>query len=168
MEPTFYTVTREVQFCAGHRIYGHAGRCANIHGHNYRAALTYRSDRPRTADDQAAQLDRLGMVVDFGDVKAVDRWIDRNWDHAFVWHERDPVCIAMFCTFESDDPAIQSGPETAQLKNYRLPYNPTAENMARHLMEKAPGILEGAGCEDVTLWRVQLWETPKCSTLVEL
>ena len=28
------TCTRRLQFCAGHRVYGHESKCANVHGHN--------------------------------------------------------------------------------------------------------------------------------------
>ena len=54
-----FRVTREIRFCYGHRLLGHAGKCRFLHGHNGRAVVVLES----------AATDALGMVVDFGAVK---------------------------------------------------------------------------------------------------
>jgi 6-pyruvoyltetrahydropterin/6-carboxytetrahydropterin synthase len=42
-------------------------------------------------------------------------------------------------------------------KLYLLPYNPTAENMARYLLDEiCPKLLKG---QTVTCWKIVLWET---------
>lgn len=137
---TVYEITRRFEFCAGHRLLGHEGACANMHGHNYVAEVTVMA-----AD--AGQLDNLDRVIDFAVVKRlVGGWLDEHWDHAFLYCEDDrEVAKALKCV-----PGQRSYPMTA---------NPTAEVMAAHLLWKAQGLVSHLG---VVVVRVQLWETPKC------
>src|SRR5207249_8708993 len=60
-EESMYRVTREIRFCYGHRLLNHAGKCRHLHGHNGRAVLVL----------EAARLDGLGMVMDFGRIKQI-------------------------------------------------------------------------------------------------
>lgn len=135
------TCTRRIQFCAGHRVYGHENKCANPHGHNYVAYLTAR----------AVSLDRVGRVVDFSVLKArVGGWIDSWWDHAFIFSAKDGELAALF----------DAHPEW---KAYCLPFNPTAENMARYLLETVgPETLGADDSRLVELVRVRLYETENC------
>ena len=130
--------TRRIQFCAGHRIWGHENTCAHLHGHNY-VALFHAT---------APELDPLGRVIDFSVLKSrLGRWIEENWDHGFVLH-RD------------DREAIEAVRRVPGQKLFLLDGNPTAENMALHLLEVvAPAELAGLGVEVV---KVTLWETENC------
>ena len=56
-----YRVTKEIWFCYGHRLLNYNGKCANLHGHNGKAVITI----------ETAQLDSLGMVIDFTDIKKI-------------------------------------------------------------------------------------------------
>lgn len=56
-----YTLIVRARFEAAHCIPGHKGKCRNLHGHTYRLE----------AEFAGAGLDELGMVRDFGDLKAV-------------------------------------------------------------------------------------------------
>ncbi|MFM8407908.1 MAG: 6-pyruvoyl trahydropterin synthase family protein, partial [Pirellulaceae bacterium] len=29
------SLMRRISFCAGHRLFGHGGKCEHFHGHNY-------------------------------------------------------------------------------------------------------------------------------------
>ena len=135
------TCTRRYQFCAGHRVHGHENKCAQIHGHNYVVMITARAD-----DDG---LDDIGRVIDFSVLKEkIGGWIDRNWDHKFIAWEEDPVIAAL------TDGADKHWPI------YYLPENPTAENMAAHLLlEVGPRELVNTR---VTLTAVRVWETENC------
>jgi 6-pyruvoyltetrahydropterin/6-carboxytetrahydropterin synthase len=53
-------VTRIFSFDAAHRLEDYVGKCNNLHGHTYRLELTVRGTR-----------DHRGIVVDFGDLKAI-------------------------------------------------------------------------------------------------
>ena len=59
--------------------------------------------------------------------------------------------------FEQDQNAIEALEKVQPSKLFKLPYNPTAENMARFLLEvMCPAVLEGSGARAV---RVRIWET---------
>jgi 6-pyruvoyltetrahydropterin/6-carboxytetrahydropterin synthase len=102
-----YRVTREIDFCYGHRLLNYEGKCKYLHGHNGRAVITVESER----------LDERGMVLDFSDIKSVVAgWIDENLDHRMLLHRDDPAVAALR---ELGEPM------------YLLDVNPTAENIAR-------------------------------------
>ncbi|GMV36978.1 MAG: hypothetical protein AMXMBFR61_14860 [Fimbriimonadales bacterium] len=54
-----YTLRVRTQFEAAHCIPGHPGACSRLHGHRYEVE----------AEFTGRELDGLGMVVDFGDLK---------------------------------------------------------------------------------------------------
>jgi len=65
-------ITRKIEFDSGHRVLGHEGKCAHLHGHRYVAEITVES----------AGLDSLGRVVDFSVIKEkVGKWVDENWEY---------------------------------------------------------------------------------------
>ncbi len=138
------TAVRRVQFCAGHRVLGHEGPCGQFHGHNY--VVFFHA--------AAEALDDLGMVVDFNVLKVrLGGWIQQHWDHGFICHHRDEA-------------ARQALAAISGQKLFLLEANPTAENMARYLLEKVgPQQLGGTG---VQLVRVILWETENCHVEVDL
>ena len=74
-----------ITFDAGHRLLDYHGKCASPHGHTFTAEVLVTGQ----------ELDRLGLVVDFGDVKTpLKRWIDEHWDHGFLLNDRDGVLIS--------------------------------------------------------------------------
>jgi 6-pyruvoyl tetrahydropterin synthase/QueD family protein len=78
------TITRRLEWDAGHRVLGHEGRCRHLHGHRYVAEVTV----------AAPELDDLGMVIDFSVLKEkVGGWIDREWDHNMMLHVSDPLAV---------------------------------------------------------------------------
>ena len=147
MTPNKTTATRRIQFCAGHRVAGHENKCRNLHGHNYVAFFDASSN---WAIDG---LDELGRVIDFSVLKhKIGGWIDDNWDHGFILGEEDNDALAVI------------GGMTGQ-KQFILPTNPTAENMAWYLLEVVcPKVLADTG---VTVTKVVLWETENCYATVE-
>ncbi len=106
-----FRVTREIDFCYGHRLLNYDGKCRYLHGHNGRAVITIES----------AQLDERGMVLDFSDIKdVVSQWIDANLDHCMILNRQDPII-----------PHLRELGEPM----YLLDENPTAENIARLIFE---------------------------------
>lgn len=76
-----FQVTREIDFCFGHRVMG-AADCGQLHGHNGRAVITLESE----------SLDSLGMVLDFSEIKrVVSAWIDEHLDHRMILADDDPA-----------------------------------------------------------------------------
>ena len=77
-----YSAGREIHFSYGHRLLGHKGKCARLHGHNGRVRI----------EIAAEKLDRLGMVMDFYDIqKTIGEWIDKTIDHRMILSESDPL-----------------------------------------------------------------------------
>lgn len=64
----------EHSFPAGHALRGYEGKCANIHGHNYRVQAVVRG----------AKLNKIGLLMDFGDLKKALRAICEEMDHQFL------------------------------------------------------------------------------------
>jgi 6-pyruvoyltetrahydropterin/6-carboxytetrahydropterin synthase len=56
-----YTLIVRAGFEAAHDIPGHKGKCARLHGHSYRVE----------AEFSGRELDSLGMLCDFADLKTV-------------------------------------------------------------------------------------------------
>jgi 6-pyruvoyltetrahydropterin/6-carboxytetrahydropterin synthase len=69
-----YTVFKDFTFSAAHQIRGHTGGCENLHGHNYRVRVHVR----------AQALDRLGMVIDFADLKTIVGEVLGPFDHRVI------------------------------------------------------------------------------------
>jgi 6-pyruvoyltetrahydropterin/6-carboxytetrahydropterin synthase len=106
-----FRVTREIDFCYGHRLLNYDGKCRHLHGHNGRAVIVLESP----------ELDARGMVLDFTDIKqVVSQWIDETLDHRMI------LC--------RDDPAV---PVLKQLGEplYLIDANPTAENIAKLIFD---------------------------------
>jgi 6-pyruvoyltetrahydropterin/6-carboxytetrahydropterin synthase len=126
-----YRVTREIKFCYGHRLLTYEGKCRHLHGHNGRAVITL----------ETAQLDALGMVIDFSRIKqVVSTWIDETLDHRMLLHKDDPVLTFL---------RRQGEPV------YVMDVNPTAENIARL-------IYDFTASQGFPVVEVQLWETDHC------
>ena len=140
--------TRRIQFCAGHRVFGHESKCGHLHGHNYVALF---EAAPKIG------LDSIGRVIDFSVLKnRIGEWIDRNWDHGLILFANDLEAIQAVG-------AIGCGKGIQKL--YLLDANPTAENMASFLVNfVCPMLFER---EPIRVVRVTLWETENCFATVE-
>lgn len=131
------TANRYHDISCGHRVYGHESKCAHLHGHNYRIHF----------EVSAPELDKLGRVIDFSVVKQkLCMWVEENWDHKFLIWEEDPLAKMLW---------------VLDVTVVRTPFNPTAENIAKYLVEViAPIQLEETGCR---LVKCIVEETRKCS-----
>lgn len=73
-------ITKEFKFEMAHALKGYDGLCKNIHGHSYELLVTI-TGIP-VADTTSV---KLGMVMDFGDLKKIVRsCIVDEFDHALV------------------------------------------------------------------------------------
>ncbi len=112
-------------FDAAHRILGHSGKCAYLHGHTYRLEVTV----------SAAELDALGMVMDFDDLRAlVKKAVLDRWDHATLLWKEDPL-----------GPAVTSAQTDAPEKVVALDGQPTAEVLTRLAFAEKCGCLGARG-----------------------
>ena len=140
--PQGYTCHRRLHFSAGHRVLGHAGPCARLHGHNYVVWISA----------VAEKLDEMGMVVDFSVLRdVVGQWIDDNWDHRFLINRDDSVTLAVLNSWR-----VQTGIDDTL---YVCDFNPTAEEMAGFLLRKSEDLLKSYGVKVVS---VKIYETENC------
>jgi 6-pyruvoyltetrahydropterin/6-carboxytetrahydropterin synthase len=106
-----FQVSREIDFCYGHRLLNYDGKCRHLHGHNGRAIITVESPA----------LDHRGMVLDFSDIKqVVSGWIDETLDHRMLLCKDDPAVPLLR---DMDEPM------------FLMDTNPTAENIARLIFD---------------------------------
>jgi 6-pyruvoyltetrahydropterin/6-carboxytetrahydropterin synthase len=135
-------IARSFEFDAAHRVLGHRGPCAYLHGHRYRLQVVVEADH----------LDALGMLVDFGEIKRlVEERLVGQWDHAALFRYDDPLV-----------PAVRQAQRDAPERVITLPENPTAEVMARTAFQEIAKALP----EGLRLVEVTLWETPNSSACV--
>jgi 6-pyruvoyltetrahydropterin/6-carboxytetrahydropterin synthase len=134
---------RIIKFDAGHRVVNHESKCRTLHGHEYKAEIYC----------NAKSLDSLGRIIDFSVIKnVVGAWIDDNLDHNMIIFDQDPNL-----------PLLQKCDGLKEV--YVVPFNPTAENLAAHILEVGNLLLQKHG---VIISKIKLWETQNCFVEVSL
>lgn len=153
------TISRSFQFDSAHRVLNHQGKCRYLHGHRYEAKITVSSPK----------LDNMGMVIDFGVVKEkIGIWIKDNLDHNIILHPDDP--LLQFTPKYLEDmikfwgSSLRSNVLIKDPFGGRDPFvmpfgldNPTAENIAQLLAQKAQILLP-----NFSIYKVEVHETPNC------
>lgn len=139
------TITRKLEFDAGHRIPDHRSQCRNLHGHRYVLEITLTGDVKR----EAGASDN-GMVMDFADVKALaNEHLVSVWDHAFIVYEGDAT-VRDFLASLTDH------------KTVVLDCIPTVENLAAVAFKILAGVFDAHYGQDLRLTHLRLYETPNC------
>ena len=149
-------LTREFHFSAGHTLHNYEGKCANLHGHNYRCKVTLQGITHWNSD----------MLIDFGDFKSKVGTILEQYDHHFLINEDDPRAEAL----KAIDPTVVT-----------VPANPTAEYLVEEIREEIiAATFMGYPPNDIFVERlnryngtdpiifevsVELWETDDCSAI---
>ena len=116
-----FEVTVEQTFAAGHALREYKGKCENVHGHNYRVQITVEGER----------LNRIGLLVDFVELKRVVREVVDRLDHQFI-NDLEPFTVI----------------------------NPSAENMAKYFYDEVSKKMDGTNGETATrISQIKIWET---------
>lgn len=73
-------------FSAAHQLRGYQGKCEQLHGHNWKVAVTV----------TAAQLDNIGLALDFTELRTILQEVLQTLDHSFLnnlpyFHEINPT-----------------------------------------------------------------------------
>lgn len=124
--PGHSEISLEMTFDAGHRIVGHKGKCARLHGHTYKAHIMV-----------GGEVENPGFVVDFGDLKD----LVNVWDHRLLLWNLDPLVESpAYDPFWKDAGALL------------LPFNPTAELMAADLCNRIYNAFPNVKRAMVELW----------------
>lgn len=66
-----YEIVVEKSFAAAHFLPEYPGKCRNLHGHNYHVRVYLRG----------SELNRFGMLADFGAVKSALDFVLERFDH---------------------------------------------------------------------------------------
>lgn len=168
-----FKVIRTHEICAGHRVVGHESKCRHLHGHNY--VFHFEVEPNANALNGAAYysdpkmaLDDLGRVIDFSVVKStLCEWLENNWDHKFLHWEKDGLINGLVSLAKNDQTFDEDQRDVGQ-KDFlhftdslvALPFNPTAENLAAHMVNVVgPELLRPHGVE---LIACRIEETSKC------
>jgi len=61
-------------FSSAHRLRGYEGDCERLHGHNYKVEIVV----------QSMQLDTMGIVMDFRDLKKLLKEVISTLDHQYL------------------------------------------------------------------------------------
>ncbi len=139
------TITRKLEFDAGHRIPDHKSQCRNLHGHRYTLEITLVGK----VIEEEGSTDN-GMIMDFSDVKALAKaHLVDVWDHAFL-------------VYDKDGPVRDFLASLPDHKTVVIDCIPTVENLARtafNILKAAYKDRYGTGLH---LHKVVLHETPNC------
>jgi len=111
-----FEVTIEETFASGHALRNYRGKCENVHGHNYRCQVTL----------QGRELDHIGLLVDFVELKKVVHSVLDRLDHQWL-NEFPPFDVL----------------------------NPSAENMAKYIYDEVSTKLkvhDGVRVGSIRLW----------------
>ncbi len=114
-----FEVMIERNFSSAHQLRGYKGKCENLHGHNYKIEIYARG----------RELDNIGLLVDFGELKVAADEIVNYLDHRNI-NELPPFDVEL---------------------------NPSAENLARYILERVAGRV---GDARVQIYKVRCFETP--------
>jgi 6-pyruvoyltetrahydropterin/6-carboxytetrahydropterin synthase len=93
-----FEVMIERNFSSAHQLRGYKGKCENLHGHNYKIEIFARG----------RELDHIGLLVDFGELKSAADDIVHYLDHRNI----------------------------NELPPFDAELNPSAENLARYILER--------------------------------
>jgi len=139
------TITRKLEFDAGHRIPDHNSQCRNLHGHRYTLLITLVG----TVIEKEGHSDN-GMVMDFSDIKALAKThLVDLWDHAFLVYRHD-TAVRHF---------LESLPDHKTVVLERIP---TVENLARVAFDTLKGVYQDRYDTGLRLSKITLYETPNC------
>ena len=100
-------IKTEAAFEAAHRQLGDPGKCSFLHGHNWVVEFVLEGN----------VTNKVGYLIDFKDLKDM---VER-YDHRVLLIEDDLLATVL---------------EEQQQRVYRLPLNPTCENIAKLLLDE--------------------------------
>ncbi len=135
-------ITKQFTFETGHALYGHDGKCKNIHGHSYKLSVTI-FGKP-LGDPKSS---KFGMIMDFSDLKKiVKEEIVNPLDHATIFNKNTPHL------------QLANNLKSIGHKVVLVDYQPTSEMLVIDFAKKIKKRLPG----DIQLFSLKLQETATC------
>ena len=135
-------ITKQFTFETGHALYGHDGKCKNIHGHSYKLSVTIFG---KPLEDSKSS--KFGMIMDFSDLKKiVKEEIVNPLDHATIFNKNTPHL------------QLANNLKSIGHKVVLVDYQPTSEMLVIDFAKKIKKRLPG----DIQLFSLKLQETATC------
>ena len=121
-----------------HALWNYDGLCRHIHGHSYKLIITIIGEPIEDSNDQ-----KLGMVLDFGDLKVVVKEpVVDYFDHSLVINR-------------GAENYLPDEPNEMYDKVHLMDFQPTCENLVLYIAEKVQARLSSG----IGLYSVKLYET---------
>ncbi len=121
-----------------HALWNYDGLCRHIHGHSYKLIITIIGEPIEDSNDQ-----KLGMVLDFGDLKVVVKEpVVDYFDHSLVINR-------------GAENYLPNEPNEMYDKVHLMDFQPTCENLVLYIAEKVQARLSPG----IGLYSVKLYET---------
>jgi len=123
-------IETKIEVAIAHRQYNVPceDKCANLHGHNLKILIEIEGEPDPIT----------GYIIDFKEVKEL---IKSKFDHKTVLNQRDETMIDTLLSI--NQPV------------YELPYNPTCENISKHIWDLIKRNFVNA---DITTIKITVWE----------
>jgi 6-pyruvoyltetrahydropterin/6-carboxytetrahydropterin synthase len=147
-------ITKEFTFCASHMLSNYDGKCANLHGHNYKLKVTLEGE---VIGDKSNN--EYGMIMDFGTLKSIVNNVIEPWDHSFIVDTTDKKQI-LLSDFMKNNKICK--------RFYHIDCRTTAENMINIILLEIKNELEIKGIKNIETISVKLWETPTSYSQLEI
>ncbi|AGF46815.1 6-pyruvoyl tetrahydrobiopterin synthase [Candidatus Kinetoplastibacterium desouzaii TCC079E] len=139
------SITRKLEFDAGHRIPNHKGECKNIHGHRYLLEITLEGDLSEYRDKSDD-----GMVMDFSDIKKIAiKNLVSIWDHSFFSFYKDKQILDFLNSLPNHKTVV-------------LDKIPTVENLALIAYNTLFPFYNKIYNKNLVLKKICIYETPNC------
>lgn len=165
-----FRVRRRIEIDAGHRIMTHGSKCRNLHGHRYVVEVECEASHLHAGGEQT------DMVVDFGFLKdEMMRLIDAPCDHGFIAASADAELLGLFAPPGAGEDWAEAILAEVKVKGaalttdtrmatklYVVPFQPTAECLAKHWFELLKEPVRLRSGSTARLIAVRVWETPNC------
>lgn len=131
-------VSKEFHFEMAHALWNYDGVCKHIHGHSYKLFITIAGEPIEDPGDV-----KLGMVMDFGDLKKIVKEPVVDFlDHSLVLNR------------DAGD-AIPDESNQMYTKVHLFDFQPTCENLVLYIANKILPLLSSG----IELYSVRLYET---------
>ena len=131
----------------GHRQWRDDGHCAYVHGYGRYIEFTYEG-----------KLDERQWVMDFGDLKDVKAWLEKEWDHR--------VLIA------SDDPQLDNiqkmhdlGIMNINVMDVNKGWGPGIEASCKFVYDNVQPLIDVKTDHRVKITRIEIWEHERNSAV---
>lgn len=142
-------ITKIIEWDMGHRIPNHKSKCKNPHGHRYKLEITVEGDLSAKIGES-----NQGMVIDFSDIKKI------------LMTEVHDVCDHGFMYWENDLEMSKFYKLHPKFKSIKVDFVPTAECISDWIFKRLEKKLAKSYKRSLTLVKVQLWETPTSSAII--